>query len=82
MDYPSNINADVPIKTINDDELNRANFSIKIAESILNYDSDECLVLGLMGDWGSGKTSIRNMIFEHINSKNNKHVLILSLIHI
>lgn len=76
MDYSSNISADVPIKTINDDELNRADFSIRVAESILNYDSEECLVLGLMGEWGSGKTSIRNMIFEHINVENNKHVLI------
>lgn len=76
MDYSSKINADVPIKTINDDELNRADFSIRVAESILNYDNEACLVLGLMGEWGSGKTSIRNMIFEHINSKNNKHVLI------
>ena len=76
MDYSSNISADVPIKTINDDELNRADFSIRVAESILIYDSEECLVLGLMGEWGSGKTSIRNMIFEHINVENNKHVLI------
>lgn len=36
MDFSSNINADVPIKTINDDELNRADFSIRVAESILN----------------------------------------------
>ena len=76
MDFSSNINADVPIKTINDDELNRADFSIRVAESILNYDSEECLVLGLMGEWGSGKTSIRNMIFEHIETKNDEHILI------
>ncbi len=48
MDYSSNINADVPIKTIDDDELNRADFSIRVAESILNYDNEKCLVLGLM----------------------------------
>jgi predicted KAP-like P-loop ATPase len=75
MEPYSNINADVPINTINDDELNRADFSIKIAESILNYEDEECLVLGLMGKWGSGKTSIRNMIFEHIESQNNEYVL-------
>lgn len=76
MESYSNINADVPINTINDDELNRADFSIKIAESILNYEDEECLVLGLMGNWGSGKTSIRNMIFEHVESQNNEYVLI------
>lgn len=76
MDYSSNINADVPIKTIDDDELNRADFSIRVAESILNYDNEECLVLGLMGEWGSGKTSIRNMVFEHIESNNVEHILI------
>ena len=76
MDFSSNINADVPIKTINDDELNRADFSIRVAESILNYDDEECLVLGLMGEWGSGKTSIRNMVFEHIESKNEEYILI------
>ena len=76
MDSSSKINADVPIKTINDDELNRADFSIRVAESILNYDDKECLVLGLMGEWGSGKTSIRNMVFEHIESKNEEYILI------
>jgi len=34
---------------------------------ILKYNEDESIVIGLSGEWGSGKSSISNMAFEHIN---------------
>jgi predicted KAP-like P-loop ATPase len=57
---------DAPIQGHKEDLLNRRPYSEFIAQSILNYKDKESLVVGLYGDWGSGKTSILNMIVENI----------------
>jgi len=59
-------NPDQPIQSSEQDILNRVPFAQSFAEAILNYTEKECLVLGLFGAWGSGKTSIINMALEHI----------------
>jgi len=59
-------NPDQPIQSSEQDILNRVPFAQSFAEAILNYTEKECLVLGLFGSWGSGKTSIINMALEHI----------------
>ena len=59
-------NPDQPIRSSEQDVLNRLPFAQSFAEAILNYREKECLVLGLFGAWGSGKTSIINMALEHI----------------
>ena len=68
-------NPDQPIQSSEQDILNRVPFAQSFAEAILNYREKESLVLGLFGEWGSGKTSILNMVVEHIVSstqdKNN-----------
>ena len=62
------IHEDTPIKKIEDDEkgLNRANFAKNLASNIENYFNrnkiNNCLTIGLMGEWGSGKTSLLNLI--------------------
>ncbi len=51
--------------SIEEDSLNRANFAKNLATNIQNYfnrnDINDCLTIGLMGEWGSGKTSLLNM---------------------
>lgn len=59
-------NSDKPISNENEDELNRMPFVKRLSKSICNYDSQDCLVIGLMGEWGSGKTSILNLTFSEI----------------
>ncbi|MEL7660369.1 KAP family P-loop NTPase fold protein [Acetobacterium wieringae] len=56
------INIDRPIETAEDDFLGRSKFAKDLAKSISSYNSKESLVLGLMGQWGSGKTSIINLV--------------------
>lgn len=70
---------DQPITSSSFDRLDRANFAKNLAKAILSYNSKEPIVLGVIGDWGSGKSSILNMCIEEIKEKiknNNKYLLI------
>lgn len=59
-------NTDTPIKRQEDDLLGRANFSKDLAKAIIRNQTEETLCIGLFGKWGSGKTSILNMMQEEI----------------
>jgi predicted KAP-like P-loop ATPase len=63
------LTVDKPIERIDEDFLNRKDFAKNIANAIINYsDKDNSsLTIGLYGKWGSGKTSIINMITENID---------------
>ena len=67
---------DKPIANCKDDMLNRKDFAKNLAESILNFDSKENFVIGLYGKWGSGKTSIINMMVEEILKGGERPVII------
>jgi len=58
---------DQPITKCSEDKLGRVSFAESLAQAILSYKSEECIVLGLFGSWGSGKTSLINMCLECIN---------------
>lgn len=57
---------DKPIKTAADDFLGRKKFAADLAEAISSYNNEDSLVLGLLGPWGSGKTSIINLVEEEM----------------
>lgn len=59
-------NADSPIKYIHEDLLNRKGFAKSISEAILKSQTKDSIVISLLGKWGSGKTSLVNMVVEHI----------------
>lgn len=65
--------SDVPINNKDDDLLNRNRFAEKLAESILEYKSKNPLTIGLIGDWGSGKTSIINLFLDSMDKKLNQN---------
>lgn len=69
---------DKPIENNSDDLLGRASFSERVGEAIYNFDAEDGLVIGLYGSWGSGKTSVVNMIVNHIEEKStdNKPLII------
>lgn len=74
--------ADKPIITSEQDLLGRVDFSRHLAQAICENDGSDGLVIGMYGKWGTGKTSIINMMFEYIdnlyleNSVRNKPILI------
>src|ERR1700676_3952694 len=64
---PGPLNADQPIKEPEDDLLGVAPFAHALAESILKMAPAKGFVMALPGEWGSGKSSILNLIERRIN---------------
>lgn len=60
---------DKPIEKIDDDLLGRGLFAKRTSDNINNYNYKDCFTIGLQGEWGSGKTSLINMIVEKINEE-------------
>ena len=60
---------DEPIKEFKEDLLNRTEFAKTFGNAINNYKNEDCLVIGLMGEWGSGKTSLINLSLKQIEDK-------------
>lgn len=61
------IHPDSPIYSPDDDELGRKDYAKGIAESIRGYGPQDSVVLGLVGPWGSGKSSLVNMIDAYLS---------------
>ena len=69
--------SDKPISKISQDLLGRAPFSFQLAKAINNYNENSGLVIGIYGGWGTGKTSIINMIENEIsNFEDDKTIFI------
>lgn len=68
------LNVEKPIETCNEDFLHRNDFVETLHNAIVKYDDFSSLTLGLFGKWGSGKTSIINMLCEKF--KDDKNIII------
>lgn len=58
--------SDQPIKNAPEDLLSRAKFASTLAQTLLAYKDSAPLTIGLFGPWGSGKTSLVNLIINDI----------------
>ncbi|PWK78677.1 putative KAP-like P-loop ATPase [Mucilaginibacter oryzae] len=67
MSTQSNFSSDKPVINQEDDQFQRYNFSKRIAQTIINRKSSDCIVLGIYGAWGEGKTSVVNFIEKELN---------------
>ena len=59
---------DTPIRSAEEDRLNRNRFAVALANAIANWRHSSSFVVALYGDWGSGKTSIKNMLIKSLDS--------------
>jgi hypothetical protein len=60
--------ADAPISSGAEDLLDRLEFARTLAKVLYNHRGNDSLVVALRGEWGSGKTSIKNLVVEALRS--------------
>ena len=70
------ISPDLPITKARDDILNRSSFAKNLAKVLLEYSCSSSFSIGLYGEWGSGKTSLLNMVIEEIEDKDSRVVIL------
>ena len=70
------INHDLPITTASEDILNRGSFADSLAQTLLQSYFSSSFAIGLYGEWGSGKTSLLNMVFEKVEKANADTIII------
>lgn len=58
--------SDRPIDSAGADVLGRSAFAARLAQSIGAWDGRDSLVISLHGGWGTGKTSVKNMVLEKL----------------
>ncbi len=56
------ISGDNPIENVSEDLIGRQSAALAIAEEIRTVDASKGCVIGIMGPWGSGKTSLVNLV--------------------
>lgn len=70
------ISPDLPITKSSDDKLNRQSFAESLAHVLLQSSFPTSFTVGLYGAWGSGKTSLLNMVIEQVESKDHDVVVL------
>jgi|HubBroStandDraft_6_1064221.scaffolds.fasta_scaffold00021_23 predicted KAP-like P-loop ATPase len=66
---PPLLSPDRPISTSGEDELGRLQFARDIASAISAWHDKDSLVFALVGAWGDGKTSIKNLVLEQLTAR-------------
>lgn len=61
-----------PILTLSEDELGRKEFAEAVAKVIGQWGNRDSLVIAIYGPWGSGKSSLKNMILDALPKQNAK----------
>lgn len=63
------INSDLPIMSRTEDKYSFSPFASNSVSHIFENEQPESLIVGLSGEWGSGKTSYLNLIEEELKNK-------------
>jgi len=66
---PHPFNADRPITKRDEDILGRSDFAQSLADAIRTWKEHDSLVIGLFGQWGQGKTSLKNLILDSLKNQ-------------
>src|SRR3972149_4058742 len=66
---------DRPIENTSEDRLGRTGLARMIAGQIMSTPANDGFVIGLLGAWGSGKTSILNLVKKEIEESDKAGVI-------
>ncbi|MEN4422088.1 P-loop NTPase fold protein [Mycobacteroides chelonae] len=66
------VNTDGEVQSIADDKLGRAPFARRVAERIAAAGEGPSVVFGLSGPWGSGKSTVLNMITQVLRDEHQR----------
>ena len=69
-------NSDRPIERLEDDRLGRRSFAESVARYILATRAEHGFTAAVTGEWGSGKTSVLNMIGETLERETDEVVVL------
>jgi len=58
--------ADAPIRSAAEDTLGRKDFAHNLAKLVAKWKGDTSLIIAVRSPWGNGKTSVKNMVLEHL----------------
>ena len=70
-------NTDQSVSHTKDDILDRKNFIEKLSKAILKFEHSDSFVIGLYCGWGTGKTSIINMLLSELEPNKDAGKLII-----
>ncbi|MQB56050.1 P-loop NTPase fold protein [Rahnella sp. RcJ3] len=70
---------DAAVESAPDDRYGFKNIADNISRSILSLPQEASNVIGIEGAWGSGKTSLLNLILKSLNQKKDGHTHILHI---
>ena len=70
------LDADWPIESRSQDLLNRSRFAEKIARQVSNVPANQGFTIAITGEWGSGKTSVLNMVKEALEEDGESVVVL------
>lgn len=76
MEGTEMISPDLPITKFEDDTLNRGSFAQSLAQVLQQYSLSCSFSVGLYGAWGSGKTSLLNMVLEIVEKADDNIVIL------
>ena len=65
-ELPLSLLRDEPIHSITDDQYGREEYVRNLALALSRFPGSGSLVIGIQGRWGSGKTSLKNMLVEQL----------------
>lgn len=68
MSSINSYSADKPVSIKDHDRFQRYEFSKRIAKTIIDRKEEDCIVIGVYGAWGEGKTSIINFIEQELKT--------------
>lgn len=67
----NSFSSDRPISSRTEDLLGRTNFAESLARAIKSWKGKDSLVIALYGPWGSGKSSVKNLVLEKLKSSSS-----------